>query len=130
MISLETKEDLLKCLRNELVPENPITEYGIKGLIEYRNNNNLRHPDSMYERYNERTRKDEGKSRTAELFEIIYGVTEPSSDTIFNCWSYFRMFALWRLDKSGQTGLLNAPRISGEEYVTVLLWCHNYWSKV
>jgi len=91
-ITLDSKEDFVKCLRNELVEENPKTGYGIKGYLEYRKNKNVRHPDDMYEKY-------PGKpSLAAELFQKIYGRKEPRSDTIFNCWSYFRMFVKWRLE--------------------------------
>ena len=98
MIPLEKKEDFLICRRNELVPMNPKTEYGIGGLLSYRINTNTAHPDSMYKKYNKVTDSYEGESLTAKLFKQLYGRTEQSSDTIFNCWSYFRMFVLWRLE--------------------------------
>ncbi|MCX4379442.1 MAG: hypothetical protein OSJ61_25310 [Lachnospiraceae bacterium] len=100
MIIIETKDDLLKCLRNELVPKNPqVFNGGVKGILEYRINyrinDNLMHPDSIYEGYDKIKGKYYGKSITAECFEKIYHV-EPleigSSDTIFNCWSYLNMF--------------------------------------
>ena len=35
MIKINCKEDLLKCMRNELVPDNPKVEYtGIRGLLQ------------------------------------------------------------------------------------------------
>lgn len=96
MIEIETKDDLLKCLRNELVPENPqVSNNGVKGFLEYRSNNNLRHPDSIYEGYDKIKAKYYGRSITAELFKKIYHI-DPlkigSSDTIFNCWSYLKWF--------------------------------------
>ena len=39
------QEELLRCRRNELVPENPqVLKRGIEGLLEYRINRNKRHP--------------------------------------------------------------------------------------
>lgn len=99
MITLTNEADFLKCIRNELVPENPVTGYGIKGLLEYRKNTNIRHPDSMYLRYNKQKKQYEGVSPTAKLFQQIYEKVEKSSDTIFNCWSYFSMFVKGRLNK-------------------------------
>lgn len=99
MINISTKEDFFKCLRNELVPENPQTTYGLEGFLEYRKNDNKRHPDSMYFQYNKNEHRYEGESITAKLFKKIYGKVEISSDTIFNCWSYFSMFARGRLNK-------------------------------
>lgn len=98
MISLDKEEEFLRCLRNELVPENRKTGYGIEGLINYRINKNIRHPDSMYMGYDKLNNKYVGVSPTAELFKEIYGKTEYSSDTIFNCWSYFLMFTRGRLN--------------------------------
>ena len=60
MILLDKREDFLRCLRNELVPENPETGYrgyGIEGLINYWINKNIRHPDNMYMRYNKLKKK-------------------------------------------------------------------------
>lgn len=93
---IKNREDLLVCRRNELVPENPpVLKNGIEGLLEYRINKNKRHPDCIYQRYDETEHKYIGKSKTAEYFEIIYGV-DPfeigSSDTIFNCWSFLSRF--------------------------------------
>lgn len=105
-MKFESKEDFLKCLRNELVPENPKTAYGMNGLLEYRINAdkklNKRHPDSLFEGYDERNKGYYGKSITAECFKEIYKADpfeEGSSDTIFNCWSYLSMFARGRLKK-------------------------------
>lgn len=101
------KEDFLKCIRNELVPENPQTGYGIEGLLSYRINSkkklNKRHPDSLYEGYNSETKNYYGESLTAKYFKEIYGenvILEGSSDTIFNCWSFLLMFARGRLGKN------------------------------
>lgn len=94
-IRINRKEDFLKCLRNELVPENPVTGYGIRGLLEYRTAKLKRHVDSIYEGYDKRSHTYYGKSITAEYFEKIYGaqaIKEQSSDTIFNCWSFLNRF--------------------------------------
>jgi len=97
---LTNEADFLRCIRNELVPENPVTGYGIKGLLEYRNNPCVRHPDNIYLRYNNQKMRYEGVSPTAQLFQQIYGKVEKSSDTIFNCWSYFSMFAKGQLNRN------------------------------
>lgn len=90
MEKLETKEDFLKCRRKELLSiiytKRNIQEFkpGIEGLIEYRKHNYKIHPDSIEkERYG-----------TLKYFKMIYGDSEifESSDTIFNCWVFFRMF--------------------------------------
>ncbi len=93
---IENKDELLVCRRNELVPENPqVQKNGIEGFLEYRLNKNVRHPDCIYQRYDETEHKYIGRSKTAEYFEILYGV-DPfetgSSDTIFNCWSFLSRF--------------------------------------
>lgn len=98
-LRIEKKEDLLRCVRNELVPGNKkVLNYGLKGLLEYRINagtdENHVHPDSLYAGWN---RKDGyyGRSVTAACFERIYRrnpFQEGSSDTIFNCWSYAGRF--------------------------------------
>ncbi len=93
---IENKDDLLICRRNELVPENPpVLQRGIEGLLEYRINRNKRHPDCLYQGYDEAEHKYFGKSKTAEYFELLYGI-DPfeigSSDTIFNCWSFLSRF--------------------------------------
>ena len=105
-MTFETKDDFLKCVRNELVPENPKTSEGLVGLLEYRINasegRNKRHPDSLYEGYDEKKGKYYGKSITSECFNEIYGIDpflEGSSDTIFNCWSYISIFVRGRLNK-------------------------------
>lgn len=95
MIQILTRDDLLKCVRNELVPENLTTCFGIEGLLQYRIMDKKRHVDSIYEGYDKSNRKYYGKSMTAECFEIIYGsnsLNEGSSDTIFNCWSFLNRF--------------------------------------
>lgn len=102
-MKFENTEDFLKCIRNELVPENPRTGFGVIGLLDYRINEtrkiNKRHPDSLFEGYDQ---KYYGVSITARQFSIIYRI-DPfeigSSDTIFNCWSYLSMFARGRLKK-------------------------------
>ena len=93
---IRNKDELLICRRNELVPENPrVQRNGIEGLLEYRLNDNRRHPNCIYQRYDETEHKCCGKSRTAEYFETLYGI-DPfeigSSDTIFNCWSFLSRF--------------------------------------
>ena len=61
---IENREDLLVCRRNELVPENPpVLKNGIEGLLEYRINKNKRHPDCIYQRYDETEHKYIGKMR-------------------------------------------------------------------
>lgn len=51
----------MKCLRNELVPENPQTGFGVIGLLDYRINGtkkiNKGHPDSLFEGYDEKNKK-------------------------------------------------------------------------
>ena len=69
---ITNKDELLICRRNELVPENPqVQRTGIEGLLEYRLNENKRHPDCIYERYDETEHKYTGKSKTAEFFEVF-----------------------------------------------------------
>lgn len=99
-IELNSSNDFLKCVRNELRPENKKTTYGLEGLLQYKLNSERKDPDSMYLKYNKETNRYEGKSYTAELFEQIYGKIEKSSDTIFNCWSFFRMFKEARIDSN------------------------------
>lgn len=98
MLELKDTNDFLKCVRNELVPKNKKTSNGLIGLLEYRLNENVNHPDNMYDSYNEKLKRYEGGSITAKLFKKIYGCVEESSDTIFNCWNYFSMFARGKLD--------------------------------
>ena len=107
---IKNREDLLVCRRNELVPENPsVLKTGIEGLLEYRINRNKRHPDCIYQSYDETKHKYIGKSKTAEYFEALYGV-DPieigSSDTIFNCWSFLSRFIKG----------MSRERCSNEEY--------------
>lgn len=90
------KDELLICRRNELVPENPqVQRTGIEGLLEYRLNKNKRHPDCIFQGYDETEHKYFGRSKTADYFEELYGI-DPfeagSSDTIFNCWSFLSRF--------------------------------------
>ena len=90
------QEELLRCRRNELVPENPqVLKRGIEGLLEYRINRNKRHPDCIYQGYDEAEHKYFGKSKTADYFELLYGI-DPfeigGSNTIFNCWSFLSRF--------------------------------------
>ena len=65
-------------MRNELVLENPKTEEGLIGLLEYRINaatgRNKRHPDSLYEEKKKKREKYYGKSITAQYFGDIYGI--------------------------------------------------------
>ena len=92
-IKLESPRDFLKCVRNELRPDNIETRYGLIGLIQYKLDPKSKgDPDSMYLSYNEKNRCYEGESYTSKLFKQIYGSIEERSDTIFNCWSFFRMF--------------------------------------
>lgn len=81
-IDISTKESLLKCYRNELVPENPsVNEYGVKGLLQYRKNIKKRHPDSSLT-----------NGRTNWISEKLYGYVPKSQDTIFNCWSILKIY--------------------------------------
>lgn len=78
----DQKEDLLRCVRNVLVPENPqIVETGVKGLLSYRCNNNQRHPDSAL------TYED-----TRWISVQLYGSVPESQDTIFNCWNVIKIY--------------------------------------
>ncbi len=91
--TLNAPRDFLKCARNELRPDNTKTEYGLLGLIQYKlDDRSTGDPDSMYLHYNQKNRCYEGESYTAKLFKKIYGNVEERSDTIFNCWSFFKMF--------------------------------------
>lgn len=104
-IKLVSINDFLKCVRNELRPENKQTTYGLKGLLQYKLDDIYRKgdPDLMYLKYNTKSYRYEGKSYANQLFEDIYGCVEESSDTIFNCWSFFRMFKEARVGKSKMT---------------------------
>ncbi|NOW89769.1 hypothetical protein BCD91_001792 [Clostridium beijerinckii] len=101
-IKLVSINSFLKCVRNELRPENRETTYGLEGLLQYKLDDIYRKgdPDSMYLKYNEKNNHYEGKSYANKLFKQIYGCVEDSSDTIFNCWSFFRMFKEARVGKS------------------------------
>ena len=93
---IENREDLLKCRRNELAPDNPgVYSRGIEGLMEYRLNDNKRNPLSLYRKYCKEEHKYCGRSKTAEYFEELYGI-DPfaigSSDMIFDCWSFLSRF--------------------------------------
>lgn len=78
----EKKEDLLRCARNVLVPENPqVEESGVKGLLCYRCNNNQRHPDSAL------TYK-----KTRWISIQLYGSVPESQDTIFNAWNMIKIY--------------------------------------
>lgn len=101
-VNLNSINDFLKCIRNELRPENKKTTYGLEGLLQYKldNSNRTGDPDSMYLKYNVKSHRYEGKSYANELFEQIYGCVENSSDTIFNCWSFFKMFKEARVGRS------------------------------
>lgn len=92
------KEDLLLCMRNELVPSNPrINEQGLEGFLKYRLLKNHKHPDSIYEEYDTHQKRYVGESITAKYFRKIYKIDPFSdsfgrSDTIFNCWSFTSRF--------------------------------------
>ena len=93
---IDKKEDLLRCIRNEAVLENSKVKHtGIKGLLEYRLNNNISHPDLIYKVYDKHKCKYYGESKTSDYFRAIFNI-EPfkigSSDTIFNCWSFASRF--------------------------------------
>ena len=105
-INLNTPRDFLKCVRRELRSENAFTQYGLLGLIQYKISEKTMDPDSMYY-YNQEKGSYEGKTPTAFIFKKIYGNIEESSDTIFNCWSFFRMFFEGRTHK-GKIYLDNA----------------------
>lgn len=100
MIEIRCKDDLLKCLRNELAPCNPyIAETGIEGLLKYRLLKNVRHPDSLYKGYDSTRGAYYGESYLPKCFEDLYHVDAihdrnlGSTDTIFNAWSFTRYFA-------------------------------------
>ncbi len=83
-IDISSKEALLKCCRNELVPENPtVDKNGVEGLLEYRKNYkmNKRHPDSAL-----------SNGRTSWISSELYGIVPDSQDTIFNCWSLIKIY--------------------------------------
>lgn len=117
-ISLNKIEDFTKCIRNELVLENKKTQNKILGLLEYRMNKNKRHPDSIYEGYDENKKQYYGESTTSKYFKIIYKINPfdkkefGSSDTIFNCWSYLLIFA-----KARKKMLLDNSNLKMEKYI-------------
>lgn len=90
-INLNTPRDFFKCVRRELRSENAFTQYGLLGFLQYKISKKTMDPDSMYY-YNHEKGYYEEKTPTAFIFEKIYGNIEASSDTIFNCWRFFRMF--------------------------------------
>ena len=90
-IKLNTPRDFLKCVRRDLRTENAFTQYGLFGFLQYKISEKTKDPDSMYY-YNQEKGYYEEKTPTAFIFEKIYGNIEASSDTIFNCWRFFRMF--------------------------------------
>lgn len=102
----DQKEDLLRCGRNELVPENPqIAENGVKGLLYYRCNNNQRHPDSAL------TYKD-----TMWISVQLYGSVPESQDTIFNCWNMIKIYdALYREKETRCDSAILASLEKGEQ---------------
>lgn len=82
IIDISSKENLLKCYRNELVPENPyVDKYGVEGILQYRKNQNKRHPDSALT-----------NDRTSWIANELYGIVPDSQDTIFNCWSIIKIY--------------------------------------
>lgn len=108
-MKFNTKEDLLKCVRNELVPMNPnVEETGIKGLLEYRmnyrNKLNISHPDSIYIMWDKKLGKYVGKSKLSEIYTKLYDINPfdmdeyGSSDTIFNAWSFIKNYAISKSD--------------------------------
>ena len=112
-----SREDLLACRRSKLAPENPqVFETGIKGLMEYRMNYNIRNPMSLFREYDKTAHKYCGGSKTAEYFELLYGI-DPIGigccDAIFNCWTYLRRLILYLTDmKRYEASLINLLIIS------------------
>lgn len=81
-VDISSKESLLLCYRNELVPNNPhVNDYGVKGLLQYRKNRNVRHPDSSLT-----------YSKTRWISEELYDSVPESQDTIFNCWAILKIY--------------------------------------
>lgn len=81
-IDIYSKENLLKCYRNELIPENVyVNKYGVEGLLQYRKNKNKRHPDSALTH-----------NKTSWIANELYGFIPESQDTIFNCWSIIKIY--------------------------------------
>ena len=102
----DKSEDLLRCARNILVPENPqIAESGVKGLLCYRCNKNQRHPDSAL------TYKD-----TKWISVQLYGSVPESQDTIFNCWSMIKLYdATYRGNETRCDSAILASLEKGEQ---------------
>jgi len=76
------EKDLLICCRNKLAPINPIVnEGGVLGLLQYRKNNNKKHPDSLLT-----------DKKYSWIAEFLYGGIPESVDTIFNCWSMIKLY--------------------------------------
>ncbi len=121
MIEVRNKEDLCKCLRNELAPCNPfVSAKGLAGFLEYRinadRNLNFRHPDCLYEGYDDAFSRYYGESLTSKCFERIYSINPRAnrkgeigkgrSDTIFNCWSFLTILvnAVWKGEGKANAG--------------------------
>ena len=83
MVDISSCEGLLKCYRNELVPENPnIPDNGVRGLLLYRLKcGKGRHPDSCLTNEN-----------TKWISLKLYGAISESQDTIFNAWSLIKIY--------------------------------------
>lgn len=109
-VNISCKESLLQCYRNELVPENPqVNDYGVKGLLQYRKNKNIRHPDSALT-----------YSKTKWISEKLYGSIPESQDTIFNCWAILKIYdAVHR--KSNYTRDSNSILSDMEKDIEVIL---------
>lgn len=83
MVDIFSCEGLLKCYRNELVPENPnISDNGVRGLLLYRLKcGKGRHPDSCLTNEN-----------TQWISLKLYETIPESQDTIFNAWSLIKIY--------------------------------------
>ena len=102
MIRIKNEQDLLQCIRNELVPENPYTNFGLKGLLSYRINTgkrlNKRHPHDIQEGYDSLNKHYYGISVTSKVLDKIFKIKSNSKAYgsccyLFNTWSLVRMFA-------------------------------------
>mgnify|MGYP003506673708 CR=1 FL=1 len=81
-IDISNKESLLRCYRNELVHENlKVVDTGVRGLLQYRKNQNKRHPDTSL-----------SNSETCWIAQKLYGIIPESQDTIFNCWNLVKIY--------------------------------------
>lgn len=102
---LKTKDDFLRCVRNELVSLNPkVKNLGIKGYLEYSSIPNVIHPDSIFLYYDKDLERYVGKSMLLKIYRDLYQI-DPfegavgnelrynSSDTIFNTWSFIKRYA-------------------------------------